>query len=575
MTKRDRSFKNKMLIPLIITFIVTTLIISWNFYRSLESSVIASTNEKLDIFTDKILSQALHLDLILETTTEALARNHLAIALAVARTLDQEGVDTLSAALTQLSEMLGINEFSVADRYGIIIYSNIENYIGFYYGSTAQTAIYMPLTDGTITELQEAPRRSVLADQTLGDILHYTGVARAGGGFIQLGFNADIILRLQEEINIERTINETTLGNNGYGFVLREGIVIAHPNRYISGRDVSGEDWFSLVTAGDGLAWLYIDGSRYYAGFKSAGGHTVIGLIPESDYYADLNQALISSMLIFAGALAVLILVVSLLINFLLKAERLARETEMAMQRLTVENAALDGLSRMKSEYLKSLSHNTKTPLTEISVNVQLAANLFDAIGAVGSEDRKIISEALREAQEDVLKVARMSGNALWLASIQDSQKDLKPLDMSDFLPKCAETFRSLIETQGNTLTVSVPSSLPHVSASADQLVQVIMNLLTNANTHTAKGSISLEATADNESVIIKVEDTGSGIKTEMLPRIFERGVADTDSAGLGLPICKYVIESHGGTIFVENQRGAGTAVTITLPGYREDNSKG
>ncbi|MCL2249388.1 MAG: ATP-binding protein [Oscillospiraceae bacterium] len=618
MTKTKLTFKNKVLIPLIITFSLSTLIISWNFYNALETSIIYTTNESLNIFTDSILTQVMHLDLILETTTETLARNHLSIAMALAYALEQEGVDTSSEALTMLSELIGINEFSVADRYGVIIYSNIPEYIGFYYGSTEQTAIYMPLADGTTTVLQEPPRRSVLDDQVLGDIRHYTGIAREGGGFIQFGFNADILLRLQEEINIERTINETTLGVSGYGFVVRYGVIIAHPNEEMSGRDVSGEEWYDQVASGDGFAWIYINGGRYYAGFKSAGGHTVVGLIPQADYYAVLNQSFVNAVLVFFVALAALIIVVYLLINFLLRpvktltaglgeiakgnldtriegkyndefalikdavnkmasdltayldgkseAERLARETDVAMKQLAVENATLDRLNSLKSKFLADISHELRTPLTVIDNYAQLTDMEIDA-GLISDDTKKNLLTVSSEAQ----RLAHLADRLLDITVARDSMEMGIEVYVEDIFSRALALCEPVLAANRNRLDIQIEKNCPTVRTIPDMLIQVLFNLIGNANRHTKEGEIRLTAKQNDRMVVFVVKDNGAGILPDMLAKVFQRGASGDGSSGLGLNICKEAIESHGGTISVESEPGIGTIVTFALPIYTEN----
>ena len=248
--------------------------------------------------------------------------------------------------------------------------------------------------------------------------------------------------------------------------------------------------------------------------------------------------------------------------------------TKIISEPIVYEKATLERLNRLRTKYLADVSHETRTPLTAISVNIQLAADLLEM---ETDEDRSIIAKALRQAQEDVLRVARMSGNALWLASIQDNHDDKQHLDTSVFLQKSAETYRSFIEKRGNTYIVSVSNNLPQVLASADQLVQVIMNLLTNANNHTTNGLICLDASMvardAKDYVEISIKDTGAGIKPELLEHVFERGVTGANSSGLGLSISKEIIESHEGIISVESEWGKGSTFTILLPEHKEGNN--
>jgi len=104
------------------------------------------------------------------------------------------------------------------------------------------------------------------------------------------------------------------------------------------------------------------------------------------------------------------------------------------------------------------------------------------------------------------------------------------------------------------------------VYASADGITQVVLNLITNANNHTKSGRISIAAELVDREVTVTVADTGAGIDPEILPRVFERGVTDGDGAGLGLDICRQIIEAHGGKIGIESTPAEGTSVWFSLP---------
>ena len=125
----------------------------------------------------------------------------------------------------------------------------------------------MVLANLTQTELSEEPRVSLLPDGSYGQINHYTGVTRSGGWFIQLGFNADVLSRLQEHINIDKTISETKIGQAGYGMVLDTGYIIAYPNETLRGKNVTEYEWYETVSTGSGFTWVSIDNTLYYAGY--------------------------------------------------------------------------------------------------------------------------------------------------------------------------------------------------------------------------------------------------------------------------------------------------------------------
>jgi signal transduction histidine kinase len=164
-------------------------------------------------------------------------------------------------------------------------------------------------------------------------------------------------------------------------------------------------------------------------------------------------------------------------------------ETKRREEELTAHNEMLSGVSRMKTEFFRNMSHEIKTPLTVISVHVQRAFELFMDSGV----DNPKISGSLQRAQEEIMRTARMADNALWLASTQENRERIEPLDIAELLTNSAEIYRAMIEKRGNTLNLKIPYSPPSVSGIADQLIQMMANLLTNANTHTENGKINVE----------------------------------------------------------------------------------
>jgi signal transduction histidine kinase len=124
---------------------------------------------------------------------------------------------------------------------------------------------------------------------------------------------------------------------------------------------------------------------------------------------------------------------------------------------------------------------------------------------------------------------------------------------------------------------VDIPDGLPHVIGNADELSQVLVNLITNANKHTIGGEITVtagRASKTNKKISVTVSDAGEGIEPEALPGIFERRPLirqgnpesnDLGVNGVGLSICRDIVERHGGRIQIQSERGMGTSVTFTL----------
>jgi diguanylate cyclase (GGDEF)-like protein len=310
MHNKKLSFKVKVLIPILAIFMVSDLVISFINYRLLDSSVKTKTNANMEIFVDSILAQIRHLNIILDAIKQTLEEKHIAITKIVAETLDNTPGKITSEKLQQISEPLDIIELSIADSNGIIIASSVPKYIGFDYKLYEPTKVYMKLADGTLTVLSEEPRASVLNDDVgdliLGDINHYTGIARKSGGFIQVGFNAGVIGRLQEEINVYKAIEKMKIGQNGFGMVLSD----------TSG--VSGEDWYKTVSSGNGFAWLNIDGKQYYAGYKNENGNTVVALVPEQDFNMERNRLLLNTVIFSFITIVIITAIINIFIEVML-----------------------------------------------------------------------------------------------------------------------------------------------------------------------------------------------------------------------------------------------------------------
>ena len=310
MNKFTLSFKSKVFIPIITIFVLSVFVITMNNYILFDNSVKTKANSILNKFTENILMQINHLEIIQKITIETLNEQNMATTRAVANILDQGGVDMSTKALQQLAQPLGIIELCIADREGTIIYSNYDEYLGFNFGSTEFTKKYMELADGTINELIEEPRKSVVTAPNVGDLSLYTGISRKNGGFIQIGYDVEVLKRLQDEINIEKTIKETSVGENGFGIIVHNEILIAHKDDALLRNSVNDETWYKAVNTGDGFAWITIDNVKYYSQYKNENDHTVIGLIPETEYYQEIKQVLFDTA--FFASIAFIFMIVVL-----------------------------------------------------------------------------------------------------------------------------------------------------------------------------------------------------------------------------------------------------------------------
>lgn len=245
-----------------------------------------------------------------------------------------------------------------------------------------------------------------------------------------------------------------------------------------------------------------------------------------------------------------------------------AHERELRAQ---AEKELLEEMNRYKTAFYTDVSHEMKTPLTVMAVNAEFAAQNI----AAGSIDEETITD-LNAISAEATRLGQMVTGLVRMNRVQARGTEQGALDLGDLAQELARMYQSLLARRGNTLTVEAPAGLPPVIGSAEQLDQVLINLLSNANRHTQDGAVVIRLERAAAGVRVSVEDNGEGIAPDLLPRVFERFArGDSDGTGLGLPICKAIIEGYGGQMGIESEIGRGTRVWFTLPAREEAEDEG
>jgi two-component system sensor histidine kinase BaeS len=165
----------------------------------------------------------------------------------------------------------------------------------------------------------------------------------------------------------------------------------------------------------------------------------------------------------------------------------------------------------------------------------------------------------------------------LSLADAGELTLNKRPVDPRALLERTGLAYFVQAEQRGIALRVDAPENLPSINVDTGRMTQVLNNLVSNALRHTRQGEVVLSASSENNTVQLRVSDTGSGIAPEHLPHVFDRfyradpsrqrsGASDGDSTGLGLAIAKAIVEAHGGTISVTSTVAKGTTMIVALP---------
>jgi signal transduction histidine kinase len=236
---------------------------------------------------------------------------------------------------------------------------------------------------------------------------------------------------------------------------------------------------------------------------------------------------------------------------------------------LEEKSRQLEAASRHKSEFLANMSHELRTPLNAVLGYAELIQD-----GIYGEVPAKM-KEVLERIQQNGRHLLGLINDVLDLSKIEAGQLTLSPTDysMRELVLDVVGATEALAAEKKLALEVDVASDLPPGRGDERRLIQVLINLVSNAIKFTEAGSVGIRARAEDGSFLVTVTDTGVGIAPEHRERIFEEfQQVDSSSTrkkggtGLGLAIAKRIVELHGGRIWVDSTPGQGSIFTFTLP---------
>lgn len=248
-------------------------------------------------------------------------------------------------------------------------------------------------------------------------------------------------------------------------------------------------------------------------------------------------------------------------------------ERELAQERLEEayekERKARQDLEdevKRRVEFTRALVHELKTPLTPIMSSSELLAS--------GLKEEPWLSVA-RNILRGATNLNHRIDELLDLARGEIGMLRVKPsrVNVLRLLRHIGDEMTVVAASNGQTLKVELPQSLPQVWADEDRLRQVALNLLINATKFTPEGGIiTLRASEKNGNLVVEVQDTGRGIPDEDQKELFQpyhRQSTDQENLsglGLGLSLCKFLVELHGGKIWAESQTGKGSTFSFSIP---------
>lgn len=220
-------------------------------------------------------------------------------------------------------------------------------------------------------------------------------------------------------------------------------------------------------------------------------------------------------------------------------------------------------LERIRQDFVANVSHEMRTPMTIIRA---MAETLTE------DDDPELRQRYLTKIMGEIDRLSTISQDLLVLSSAESNPVRKQACDIADVCRGVILQTTPKAQAKGLRLDYEGPVDLV-IAANTNQMTQVVLNLVDNAINYTPEGTVSVRLRSDESYAYIEVRDTGMGIATEHLPRIFERFYRvdkarsrSTGGTGLGLSISKHIVEAHGGRIAVDSVLNRGSTFTAILP---------
>lgn len=225
-------------------------------------------------------------------------------------------------------------------------------------------------------------------------------------------------------------------------------------------------------------------------------------------------------------------------------------------------------VDRLKTQFVATISHEFRNPLTSITMAVELL---------LGGKQAEFTAEGLSLAQairDDAQRLTRLVSNLLKIAKLEEGEikMELQNAHVSEMVVAGTAPLKMQLAEKNITLRFAIPEGLPEVYVDATKATWILTNLVGNAIRYTPEGGeITVSAYHRDSKIFISVTDSGVGVPQRYHEKIFEKytqvkASGKTGGAGLGLAIAKEIVEAHGGRIWVESEANKGACFKYTLP---------
>jgi len=250
--------------------------------------------------------------------------------------------------------------------------------------------------------------------------------------------------------------------------------------------------------------------------------------------------------------------------------EQKSRELEAATEELREANERLKELDRLKDDFVSTVTHELRTPLTSIRAFTEI---LLDDPDVELGQRRKFLGIITKETE----RLTRLINQVLDLAKIESGKAEWArtPVDMKDVISDTLSAMGQVFREKNIEVVARLPDKVSPVTADLDRMIQVMLNLLSNAAKFCdpSRGRIEVTLAEKSGSLEVEVRDNGRGISPEHQVEIFDKfhQVGDTltdkpHGSGLGLHISRQIIEHFGGRLWVDSDIGCGASFSFSVP---------
>ena len=246
-----------------------------------------------------------------------------------------------------------------------------------------------------------------------------------------------------------------------------------------------------------------------------------------------------------------------------------SRSLEQATAELRAANEQLQSLDRLKDDFMSSVTHELRTPLTSIRA---LAELMQDDAGMPQAQRQQFVGIIVAETE----RLTRLVNQVLDMAKIESGHAEwhVAPVDMRALVERAVATTAEVFRERAAQVQVQLPDEAPVLQADPDRILQVLLNLLSNAAKFVPSpgGQVQVRLTSDAQGVTVCVQDNGPGVQPGHEAMIFDRfhqtdlGVQVAHGTGLGLPISRHIAEHFGGRLWLEPSVQPGACFCFWLP---------